>query len=104
MADKRLIDADELRQIYKEWLSQLASDEYAGDRCGVETCIAFLDDAPTIDPETLRPKASWEPAMPYDYVWFKCSHCGCVISTDWGENDPDFRWNYCPNCGAKMEE
>ena len=45
----RLIDADALMKTYKGWLPQLESDEDAGDRNGVETCIAVLEDAPTID-------------------------------------------------------
>lgn len=45
----RLIDADELENIYRGWLPQLTREEDAGDRNGVETCIAVLQDAPTID-------------------------------------------------------
>ena len=46
--DKRLIDANALREIYKKWIPQLANPEDNGDRRGVETCIAVLEDAPTI--------------------------------------------------------
>lgn len=45
----RLIDADKLLGIYKKWIPQLSSKEDEGDRCGVETCIAVLEDMPTID-------------------------------------------------------
>lgn len=45
----RLIDADKLLGIYKKWIPQLSSKEDEGDRRGVETCIAVLEDMPTID-------------------------------------------------------
>ena len=34
---------------------------------------------------------------PVYYEW-KCSECGCVFEDD----EPTY--NYCPNCGAKMED
>lgn len=45
----RPIDADELLEIYKKWVPQLSSKEDEGDRRGVETCIAVLEDMPTMD-------------------------------------------------------
>lgn len=45
----RLIDADALLSIYNKWLPQLTAPEDAGDRNGVETCIAVLNDAPTVN-------------------------------------------------------
>ena len=46
---KRLIDADKLLEIYKKWIPQLLSKEDEGDRRGVETCIAVLEDMQTVD-------------------------------------------------------
>ena len=45
----RLIDANALLEIYKKWITQLASPEDDGDRRGVETCIKVLKGAPTVD-------------------------------------------------------
>ena len=46
----RLIDADALKKLYEGWIRQLETDsEYAGDKRGVESCLAVLEDAPTID-------------------------------------------------------
>lgn len=45
----RLIDADKLLFIYKKWIPQLSLPEDEGDKRGVETCIAVLEDAPTVD-------------------------------------------------------
>lgn len=94
MADVRLIDANALLQLYKTWLPQLASEKYEGDRRGVETCITVLEDAPTIDPESLRPTGHWEES---EYDGYLCSECG------WGDEEGDPSMDYCPNCGAKME-
>ena len=47
--EKRLIDADKLLEIYKKWIPQLSSKEDEGDRRGVETCIAVLEDMQTVD-------------------------------------------------------
>ena len=34
-------------------------------------------------------------------ILFHCSECETQISTDWDYDD--LTWNYCPNCGAKMD-
>lgn len=49
----RLIDADKLLEIYKKWIPQLSSKEDEGDRRGVETCIAVLEDMQTVDAVTV---------------------------------------------------
>lgn len=35
-------------------------------------------------------------------ILFHCSVCETQISTDWDYDD--LIWNYCPNCGAKMDK
>ena len=45
----RMIDGDKLLETYKKWIPQLSSKEDEGDRCGVETCIAVLEDMQTVD-------------------------------------------------------
>ena len=60
---------------------------------------------PTIDPESLRPRGTWEGTadgyangeLVYD-TW-TCSECGYTAETD----EPDCLTKFCPNCGAKME-
>ena len=59
---KRLIDADKLLEIYKKWIPQLLSKEDEGDRRGVETCIAVLEDMQTVD------------AVEVVRCW-QCKHC-----------------------------
>ena len=87
--------------------------KYAGDvfdalvqKCGwdEDTAAAFLDripDAPTIDPEDLRPSGRWEKHRTmHGFVY--CSNCKDVyLDEEWLV---DGKWGFCPNCGAKMED
>lgn len=36
-----------------------------------------------------------------DDILFHCSVCETQVSTDWDYDD--LSWNYCPNCGARMD-
>lgn len=95
MAEVRPIDANALIGLYKNWLPQLTADEDAGDRNGVETCIAVLEDAPTLDYAPVR-HAEWLLCGTFD-DFVGCSCCGYSKPLEF-ENP-----NYCPNCGAKMD-
>ena len=73
---------------------------------GIEILEKFqIDSTPTIDPDSLRPRGTWEGTadgyadgdLVYD-TW-TCSECGHIVDTD----DPDDLTKFCPNCGAKME-
>jgi hypothetical protein len=68
----------------------------------MELCFAVpaweIENAPTIDPESLRPKAKWKL---HDNGNGTCSRCGRTSVAVW---DFDNQLNYCPDCGAKMEE
>ncbi len=60
--------------------------------------IKAVQNAPTIDPEDLRPKANWVPKptmirTPWARNYY-CSHC---------TYEPLEVKSYCPNCGYKME-
>lgn len=96
----RLIDADRIN-FYKATVARgMHSFE------NVEIVEKFqIDRMPTIDPESLRPRGTWEGTadgyadgvLVYD-TW-TCSECGYTFDTD----DPDDLTKFCPNCGAKME-
>lgn len=97
-----LISRKALLRIYKNWLPQLTKPEDAGDRNGVETCIAVLEDAPAVDAEPVKygkwrktrsPKGKidlWPPT-------YECTECNSILF-----GSP--RTNYCSNCGAKMDK
>ncbi len=70
----------------------------------IDWCISVLDAQPTIEQE--RKIGQWI-GTEYNgyadgnivYYEWECSECGCVIEE---EGRPTY--NYCPQCGAKMEE
>lgn len=93
----RLIDADALWDKLESigWWDNR-------DRDTAETSVMC---SPTINPENLRSRGTWEGSadgyadgeLVYD-TW-TCSECGYTVETD----DPDALFKFCPNCGAKME-
>lgn len=90
----RLIDADALREGWLEW------DIY--DEIEANTVLYSIDDQPTINPEDLRPKGQWIERVGIG-EWI-CSECQHEIYLPFGETPEEIGTNYCPNCGAKMEE
>ena len=93
----RLIDADAMRQ---DWLEN-GENEYVYD---TNAFLDSIDEQPTIDAvEVVRCKDTGECRM------FCCSLCGYGVNDIFVENEgshlPDKGpiFNYCPNCGAKMD-
>ena len=84
----RLIDADTLFTAFEnaKWHDNNDRDLVAED---------ILMDAPTIDP---TPKGMW--------MWsgYRCEW-GCSVCNKWIKDElmPEELYNYCPNCGAKIE-
>jgi hypothetical protein len=91
VAKKRLIDADALRQT-------MESNLYWGlDSDGA--ILDTIDDAPIVDAVEVV-HGRWAPRE--DVKGFVCcSVChDCNIYDEWHDGE---KWNYCPNCGAKMD-
>lgn len=87
----RLIDADEL----------LKSAVCLDGVCNVSVVgVDDIENAPTIDLESLRPHGEWKhtssSADPFCEIW-ECSCCGA-------EDENGCCYNYCPNCGARMDK
>lgn len=55
--------------------------------------VSMIRNAPTIDPESPRPKGRWKGEGFGDY---SCSLCCEIVSGN--------KNNYCPNCGANMTD
>ena len=107
----RLIDADELMEAINTWpkFGVDERDRIVPWREGYVPYIHLRDVAiaitgmPTIEPE--RKTGEWI-GTEYDgyadgnsvYYEWKCSKCGCIVEE---EGRPTY--NYCPNCGARME-
>lgn len=98
----RPIDADavykiiESYEIRKETIGNPLSDWEYGYTCGIERAESEIECAPTVDAEPVR-HGRWE-SVTEDWrnqiMWWNCSECDCEVST---------KYNYCPNCGAKMD-
>lgn len=90
----RLIDADALEN------TSIPFETHGGGRF---IALGSVRSAPTIDPESLRPKGEWI-TMSYwkkrrghhvQLVFKKCSLCNTRVKARWNNN-------FCPNCGADM--
>lgn len=99
----RLIDADELLKKIKEISHYDDHDVLVVDWDDMIICI---DNAPAIslfklaeDAEPVR-HGKWEVNNTYGYMDMTCSVCGWLYEYYLGLED---EWNFCPNCGAKME-
>lgn len=100
--EKRLIDANELLRIYKKWIPQLALPEDEGDKRGVETCIAVLEDAPTVNAVILpyRPRPMLKDRNPHNMDVY-CPECGTNLSGYYG--DEPLPIVTCFNCGEILD-
>ena len=107
----RPIDADRLLFMKADLTGQI--DEKNPDpnynlwEKGYQACLENVqqqvNNAHTIDPESLRPQGEWLDA-PYVYFGAKryvCSHCS--EADFWHMRFVVVKENYCPNCGAKMK-
>ena len=90
--EKRLIDANEL----KNKMCFKCNDEYSDEPCEPDDCVFCnaINDAQTIDAVPAR-HGRWIDT-PDEMTKYKCDNPKCGF--------PSFvPWNYCPNCGAKMD-
>ena len=105
--EKRLIDANALRErmfSYYGCVNKYSSKEnYRGETLMnyevadmIEDCI---DNAPTVDAVEVV-HGRWETVSSM-LVYLCCSQCKDVHI--WETWLGDGKWNYCPNCGAKMD-
>lgn len=78
----RLIDANELKNNAYPFPCAIGA-EYA-------VSIRAINEAPTIDPESLRPHARWI-SREVDYY---CPRCGMTTA---------YKTKFCYECGAKMD-
>jgi len=96
----RLIDADRLKAHYCWWAG--GSKEMSIDEAK-KTFDTIIDVQPTVDAEPVRHGRDIRMEAK-GHCEFKCSACGVEIGeVAYGELDGG-AFNYCPNCGAKMDE
>ena len=88
--EKRLIDAKPLMENGWHLVKTGKSNEFLGSMS--------LADVPTVDAVEVV-HGRWEKAHIAGYL--KCNCCkDAFIYEKWLESG---KWNYCPNCGAKMD-
>ena len=93
----RLIDADEIRK--KAVPHTRGEHGYNANIRKWAVLVGDIDDAPTIDPATLRPHGRWV-KRPNTKGQVYCSECASLETI----TDSSFKSNYCPNCGADMRK
>ena len=99
--EKRLIDANALKEAM--WNTDSDVYEFCQGRVtnmGISRLKLddMIDDCPTVDAVEVV-HAKWEKAHIAGYL--KCNSCkDAFIYEEWLKSG---KWNYCPNCGAKMD-
>lgn len=87
----RLIDADELLTAFPY------DDEPTVTKSSLRMTIKHM---PTIDAEPTK-HGHWVNNRNMYIEWATCSQCGA----EWNKYENEFfRFNFCPNCGVKMDE
>jgi hypothetical protein len=98
MAEKRLVDANELEE------KAIYITGPKGSACHAVP-LGLIQAAPTIDPENLRPVAHWdmeEDAVGDPIIW-TCSNCKeSIVMYDGAPMENGYK--YCPHCGARLED
>ena len=98
--EKRLIDANALKSFVCEFCNSINS----GEPCEPADCrcMVLIDVQPTVDAVEVV-HGEWIMVIDEnDCECIECPLCGEQFYD--GDNDTfDKPWNYCPNCGAKMD-
>lgn len=89
--EKRLINANDL------WQKTFICDEVSEVR-------KFIEQAPTVDAvEVVHGRWIERPLDNFRKYEVKCSECGFVGIENYDQYLEPYDFNYCPNCGAKMD-
>lgn len=100
MEEVRLIDANALHKRIE--MNLHASNPFTIEECCYKDALNSVDEAPTIDPESLRPTAKWIVVrLMADGAERKCGNCGRHETFTSFDRHTDHV--YCCRCGYKME-
>jgi DNA-directed RNA polymerase subunit RPC12/RpoP len=108
--EKRLIDAKALKSLFRDrydrafmQMHSRAEREYwDGVCCGVNWGLNTIIDAPTVDAVEVV-HGEWD-TIEDDYTGMIALQCSECSQEYWFEDEPPLKiYNYCPNCGAKMD-
>lgn len=67
--------------------------------CSVLSCIPAADVAPVVHGEWI-----YKPLDKFRKYQVKCSNCDMVFIGNYDAYDEPSEFNYCPHCGARMDE
>ena len=101
----RLIDANELKEWIENWVTvnKYYHPYSKSNNIPINEVYAILKQMPAIDTDPIR-HGHWEKSKDDNDRW-RCSHCGYTYI---GFNGADTTFaemcNYCPHCGAKIDE
>ena len=99
--EKRLIDANALTKAHCEGCATDIQEMCKTDP--VCASMMWVVEAPTVDAVEVV-HGRWKAHKP-DCLGhadsFVCSHCRDIVYTDYSMKECEY--NYCPNCGAKMD-
>ena len=104
----RLIDANNLLRLINISGSAYDGIEYQAYKAGVEYVLGLIEDAPTIDPESLRPTAHiMRGTVPDTHDDAFCSNCRSYLGVpgvDYENYDSvsNYKYKYCPYCSARI--
>lgn len=95
----RLIDANELLKHFNTNDCAFDGDEFQAYKNCMMYVRDLVEDAPTIDPESLRPTAHWivTKINVCEINRYECSSCGAVRY-----KASALHLNYCQACGKRM--
>ena len=100
MAEQRLIDANNLIEEIREERCYNCRNfkDMKCDYCGTADYIYMIEDMPAADVAPVR-HGRWEEASDGDGIvcpFCRTDFCTIIYDTEY--------FNYCPHCGAKMDE
>lgn len=105
--EQRLIDASQIENKFLHWLNEISKDITNGiyqdsESDGIAACLEEIRESPTIDPESLRPRAHWEKEIVdgpdvVKYTSLFSVFCSRCERRAWTKS------NYCSHCGARMK-
>ena len=100
MAERRFIDVNNLIEEIREERCYNCRNfkDMKCDYCSTADYIYMIEDMPTVDVAPVR-HGRWEEASDGDGIvcpFCRTDFCTIIYDTEY--------FNYCPNCGAKMDE
>lgn len=99
----RLVDADGILRSVDMSGCAYDGSEYQAYKAGAEYVRGLIEDAPTINPESLRPTAHWiiMDSFYKDSFVLRCSACKRDFVLH-GRTPKNENYQYCPACGKRM--